>query len=59
MEQALFIKSKAPGSTVALTDLAVEKVRELVVAEGAVALLREAGVEFVAPASLVLGCKRE
>ena len=34
MEQALFIKSKAPGSTVALTDLAVEKVRELVVAEG-------------------------
>ena len=32
---------------------------ELVVSEGAVALLREAGVDFVAPASLVLGCKRE
>ena len=32
---------------------------ELVVSEGAVALLRENAVEFVAPASLVLGCKRE
>ena len=34
MEQSLFIKSKAPGTTVQLTDLAVEKIRELVSAEG-------------------------
>ncbi len=34
MEQSLTIKSKAPVPTIALTDLAVTKVRELVAAEG-------------------------
>ncbi len=38
MEQTLSIKSKAPTATVALTDLAVEKVRELIVAENDPAL---------------------
>ena len=33
MEQSLIIKSKAPVTTVALTDLAIVKVRELIQAE--------------------------
>ena len=48
-----------PGADAFLQRIDLGNASELVVSEGAVALLREAGVDFVAPASLVLGCKRE
>ena len=48
-----------PGADAFLQRIDLGNASELVVCEGAVALLREAGVDFVAPASLVLGCKRE
>ena len=48
-----------PGADAFLQRIDLGNASELVVSEGAVALLRDTGVEFVAPASLVLGCKRE
>lgn len=48
-----------PGADAFLQRVPLGDGAELVVAEGAVAVVHATGVEFVAPAALILGCTRE